>query len=480
MNFYKIKKHRLEPKEVKGFIDAFETEILPQIEVNEQYYLGNNPYILNVKNTDIDAPNWQLRISYARKMINTVAGYMFKPGNIKYNYSNEKYRTSIEEIFTRNKEIIKSSELGKIVSTQGFGYELFLADDEGNPKWVNADPKQIIPIFTDEIDPQLYCFIRYVAYVTDNEKDIYADVYYTENIEHYRIFKNKIIKETEDTQNIYSNYGPPLNIIKNNLEMISDIAPVIMRDGKAGLVDAYDVMFSDGMNEEDRFAWAYLLMSDGLADQDVNKLKNNRIFEHLDKDGFVKFLTKDIPTEFFKLMIDKIKSEIHHQTHIPDFLDMTIGQQASGVALDRLLYDFEFLCSSKESYFIEGLLNRIRILDSIVNVTDSEFVSQDIEIIMERNKPSDKKTNSEIAKMWKESGLPITDKTLVETFATFVKDADEEIKAYEEQEQQKEEEMINREILLGDIYGQGNDDSGVDEQVPGGNSQQNQGIREEA
>ena len=69
-----------------------------------------------------------------------------------------------------------------------------------------------------------------------------------------------------------------------------------------------------------------MLLSDGLNKEDAENIKSQRMFEHLGKDGFVKFLTKDIPTNFFQFMKDWIKQEIHQQTHIPDFLDMSGGQ----------------------------------------------------------------------------------------------------------------------------------------------------------
>jgi SPP1 family phage portal protein len=200
------------------------------------------------------------------------------------------------------------------------------------------------------------------------------------------------------------------------------------------------------MNEEDRFAWAYLLLSDGLAEKDAQKIKDRRMFTNLSEKGFVKFLTKDIPTNFFQFMEEWIRKEIHRQTHIPDFLDMSAGP-LTGAALDRLLYDFEFLCATKETFFKDGLYDRILMLDSLKNITDSEFVSEDIEIVMQRNRPADNLSNAQIATAYKMSGLPITDKTLVENFAPFVKNVDEEIAFYEEQQQAQMEMFGNDEMF---------------------------------
>ena len=448
MDFYQID-GKLSEKEIKEYIEKFKDEMLPGIQDREDYFNGDNPYIRDRTTGDnsANAPDWRVRVSYARKIINTVAGYMYRPGDIKYNYVKDSYREKIEYLFTLNKEIIKTSQAGKAASTQGFCYELFMADENQNPIWIVADPREIIPFYTNELNSKLFAFIRFIEVMEGQQTITYADVYYADVIEHWKTEKNALVKYEEDTINIYANSGmPPLNIIKNNEEMIGDFACCTWDGKNAGLIDAYDVLTSDGINEEDRFAWAYLLMSADLSQKDAEKVKRIRAFTQLGQDGYVKFLTRDIPTDFFQFMQEWIKKEIHKQTHIPDFLDMSIGQEMSGVALDRLLYDLEFICATKETYFKEGLYNRLKFIDSIINVTDAEFIDSDIEILMQRNKPSDNMLNAQIASQYKQSGLPITDKTLVERFAPFVKDVDEEIAEYEkQQEAQLEQYMLQEE-----------------------------------
>ena len=440
MKFQQIVPHRLSGEEIKTTVDAFIANNLPSIMAKEDYFKGENPFIKE-HHSDIttEGPNWKVRISCARKIINTVAGYLFKPGNIKYNYANKTYADTANDIFTRNKEVIKSSQLGKIVSTQGFGYELFLADDKSNPIWIVADPKEIIPLFDNSIVSSLFCFIRFVDIQDGKDKVRMIDVYYSDVVENWKEIvdendnkKTKVVKIGESANIYIKSEKPPLVVYKNNAEMIGDFEPLISGDGFNGLIDGYDVMCSDMMNEEDKFAWAYLLMSEGLDSKDAAAVKQRRIFQHLGEKGFVKFLTKEIPTGFFEFAKNWLHDEIHSQSHIPDFLDMS-GGPLTGAALDRLLYDFEFLCATKETYFKDGLLDRIRMLDAIKNITDAEFVEADVEIVMERNRPSDNLSNAQIASTYKSSGLPIPDKVLLENFAPFIKNVDEAIAEYEEQ-----------------------------------------------
>ena len=72
------------------------------------------------------------------------------------------------------------------------------------------------------------------------------------------------------------------------------------------LIDAYDVLMSDSMNEFDRFAWAYLVLKGfQLSKNDVEDIKFKRVFQNLDEKSAIEFLTKEIPTEFVKHMGDK-------------------------------------------------------------------------------------------------------------------------------------------------------------------------------
>jgi len=427
MKFNKVEKHIFTPEEISDYIKCFEGECLPKLIDLEKYFEGNNPFILTHNNPDSqDAPNWKCQIPYGRKITNTVAGYMFKPGLINYTHKKESLDKEIKTFFKKEKEDIKTSQLGKVVSTFGFGYELFYIQD-AEPTWVVADVKEIIPFYTTDIDPSLWCFIRFWD-ISNSKKTVtrMIDVYYDNEIQHF--WQNDGLDKVPTVRiapniNLFSGIVP-LNVVINNKEMIGDFEPVTT------LIDAYDTICSDGMIEGDRFAGAYLLMSDGISQPDSAKIKTQRFFEHLGKDGFVKFLTKDIPTQFFQFMKDWIKNEIHQQTHVPDFLNTATGP-VTGAALDRLLYDFEFLCATKQSYFQEGLYNRFEIIDTVKNVKETDMVGDEIEITFTRNKPSDNLTNSQIYNTYKATGDFMAE-TLMRNFAPFVKDPEEELLEVEE------------------------------------------------
>ena len=425
---------RLSPKEILEIVNMFESHEMMDLLSKQEYYEGNNPYIVqrNLVDTKSGAPDWRVRVPYARKIINTVTGYMYKAGNVKYEYSKSgaKYEEKIDVIFKRNNEHIKTSQLGKNVSIYGYGCELFYLDN-GEITWANADVKQIIPLYSYDIEPKLLAFIRFYRRKNGNT---FIDVYYDDVQQSYVREKDASVELEYIGNTINPFAGPPLNVISNNEEKIGDFEPFI----NGGLIDAYDVLCSDSMNEFDRFAWAYLLLSDTLDAKDEMTIKQKRIFENLGKDGFAKFLTKDIPTQYIQFMRDWIKKEIHEQSHIPDFLEMSTGGDLSGVALERLLYDFEYICATKETYFKKGLYNRFKIIDPIVNISDSEFIQDDIIINMVRNKPIDNVTNGTLFNIY---WGKLSSETVISNFAPFVEDPEAEL------EKANEESLANMEMF---------------------------------
>lgn len=452
---YKILKSLLSEQEIINIIDDFFANDRVRYLNNEEYYFGKNTYVLFKKRAsdDENVPDWRVPITYGRKLIDTIAGYMYKTGNIKYSFNNQNFKKETDRIFTINNEQLKTSEAGKKCSLYGTVYELHYIDPKSPdvPRWTVVSPLEIIPIYNYDIDPKLVCFIRFY-----NVKDSYdpkgedpshmnVEVYYSDHIEYYirQVDINKktneaisrLIKSADDAINLYKE--PPLVIYKNNYELFGDVEPV------KNLIDSYDCLISDSMNEFDRFSFAYLLLvGERLDPEDAKNIKKRRVFENLESSDSVKFLTKDINQEFIKYMAEWIREEIHNQSHIPDFTAQQGGDRLSGVALDRLAYDLTLLASQKEELFKQGLYDRFKLIDQIINITDldHELITNDIKIIMDRNRPTDMLQNAQVYGTLDGRGL--SRKTLIENLVPFVTDADKELKLFDDQQNKAKEQMM--------------------------------------
>jgi SPP1 family phage portal protein len=156
-----------------------------------------------------------------------------------------------------------------------------------------------------------------------------------------------------------------------------------------------------------------------------------RIFQNIPTDGEVAFLTKDVPFQFIDFMTGLVRKEIHKQSHVPDFTEVMTGGPLTGAALDRVLYDFELVAATKEALFKKGLFARIDLINSVLNKQNKlSGERRDINIIMNRNKPT---SLLELGDAMQRYHGVVSDKTLLENFAPFVKNAQEEIDKRDEE-----------------------------------------------
>jgi len=177
------------------------------------------------------------------------------------------------------------------------------------------------------------------------------------------------------------------------------------------LIDDYDLLTSDSMNEFDRFAAAYLILKKMfLVDPQAKKdpfsfsqalamLRRKRVFENVPDTGDVKFLTKDIPTAFIHEMFTILDAQIHKQSHVPDF---TVATGLSGDAVERLIFDFENVVSAIEAGINTGLMQRIML---IAKSLGDEDMAWDVTIAHKRNLPQSLEMYTNAAVRMKQAGF---------------------------------------------------------------------------
>ncbi len=419
--------------------DALHTFDRDRYERNKAYYQGKNVKILARKKDKDREPNWIVSIPYARKIIKTVSGYMYKPGLISYSSDNDNYLDALNDIFQQNRESTKTASIGEQTSVQGIGYEVHYTEGV-KPMFSKLPADKGIPIYDYSIEPELKAFI----YFYEIDKVIHIYVYYPDVIEHWtkekrrerdRLIEDKDLpKFVDETPHEYE--AVPVNIYKNNEEMVGDFEPVLY------LIDAYDALATDCMNEVDRFSNAYMVLKNiSLSAQDAKKIKEVRVFDNVSEDAAVEILTKDIPHGYFQYLSDFYRREIHKQSHVPNFIEDATGGQLSGVAIDKLLYDFEFIAATKEQMFREGLRQRINLISTILRKTQGDIGEEwDIDIHFQRNKPQNMKENAEILNLL--MGI-ISQETLINEYIPFVDDPQAEIEKV-----QAEEDVFGRETNL--------------------------------
>ena len=439
MQLQKTFKTELSKEDILAYISNYEAKEVPHLNDLWEYYKGKNVAISYRKKTDNNNPDAKVIISYGRKIVNTYTGYGYRPKYITYKPNIKKteeeivqtelqehigqekiepiekiFVNEIQSIYNLNNEHIKTNRMGRNIAIFGLSYEILYIDSEleitndnlpikAIPKFFTVDPREMIVLYDYSPEPKIIIGIRYYK-INDDEYKV--EVYYKNRIERYIRYREKangLISEwklKQDIKPIEFNFYKDVPIIAcYRGDEIQSIMENVLT-----IIDSYDVLMSDSMNEFDRFAFAYLIMKrinltnpidkkDPVkSNQALKDLKRRRIFEGLDKDADVRFLTKDIPTAFIEYMAKKLKEEIHSQSHVPDFTQLTGA--LSGAAIDRLLFDFENLVSSDEADFDTALIRRGSLItDLLIRLNqlppNSDFATM-INIQHKRNLPLDK------------------------------------------------------------------------------------------
>lgn len=425
MKLLKTDKDILSTTDILQYIKDYESNVVPILTKYMNYYAAENPAIMNRKKPDASSTDNKTVVPYGRKIVNSFAGYAYRPNYISYKADVERdmslvegaekkqtpeefYVDQLKTIFYKNKEHIKTSKAGKLFAIFGVYYEIAYIDKEVKydngvlnsnaiPKFFGVDPRELILLYDYYAEPNKKFAIRFYNLTTNIRR---VEVYSDTKIEEYKMERDESNDWKLTLENEYPNYFMQIPVVAYYFdeEMTSIIKPVL------SLIDANDILYSDSMNEFTGFASAYLIMKKfGLTDPTKMKtpgvfaevlanLKRKRIIENLPADGDIKYLLKDIPTGFIQFMADRLREQIHIQSHVPDFTSDKMSG-ASGIAIKRLLFDFENLVSSSDALFDQGLLERIDLLTIIMKRikmgVDPSMDSSVITIAHKRNLPVD-------------------------------------------------------------------------------------------
>ena len=440
MQLQKTDKTTLTTDDILQYMEEYERGQVKEFDKLWEYYLGNNKTILDKKAPDPNSPNYKVPIPYGRKIITTFTGYAYRPRYITYKPVDPKdepketkgeepvkkpatpaeaYIGQLQETFNLNGEHIKTSRAGRNTGIFGLSYELLYIDKaldaqasvKAEPRFFSVDPREMILLYDYSSEPRRVVAIRFYSVTKDYYK---VEVFYPDRVETYdRKREENSGKWTLAFVGKEPNFFGEVPVIPYYFgdEMLGIIKPVLP------LIDAYDVLVSDSMNEFEKFGAAILKLSGfnltdptkkkepGVFSQVLANLKRYRVIEGIPKDADVSFLTKDIPTAFITWMSEFVRDQIHVQSHVPDFTGEKMSG-ASGIAIQRLLFDFENVVSSAEADFDLGLMERIRLITLLYSKAGRVVGSPDmVSISHKRNVPLDLKQFADTALTMKSAGF---------------------------------------------------------------------------
>lgn len=344
------------------------------------YYLGKHD-ILKRAMKDISKPNNKIINPFPHYITDTITGY-FVGEPITYKCADEDLLARFTQVFNYNDEARENTELAKDASICGVAFELLYIDADGEIRFKHIEPTQAIPIYDNTIDEELLYFIRYYSDtdIITNNTITYIEVYGRNSIRKYKRDAGALtfIEEIPHT------FGAvPIIIYKNNEEETGDFESVV------SLIDAYDKLSSDTLNDYEYFVDAYLCLYGmmGTDAEDVASMKENRVLL-MDTDARAEWLTKTTNDGYIENLKTRIAEDIHKFSFCPSLTDADFASNASGVAMKYKLLGLENSTAKKEASFKKGIQRRIELICNIFSIMGSSFDYRSIEIVFTRNLPA--------------------------------------------------------------------------------------------
>ena len=399
---------------------------LPRLQKLENYYNANNE-IKNRVMKDVSKPNNKIANAYASYITDTLVGY-FIGEPITYTSNDDVLLQDLNMMFEYNDEADENAELAKNASIYGVAYEmLYLSEEDKMIRFKALNPKEVIPVFDKTIEQNLLAVIRYYDDYDYVENKTFTIVEVIDNVKVRRLRLDNTFTQLDEYQHYFSMV--PVAIFKNNEDEIGDFEQVI------SLIDAYDKMESDSLNDFEYFVDAYLALYGYNADSDdVAKMKENRVLL-MDEGTSAEWLVKQTSDAYVENMKNRLDKDIHKFAKCPNMSDQEFASNASGVAIKFKLLGTENLVSIKERKFKRGLQQRLELMSMINSVLREGFDWRAIDIIFTRNIPSN---DTDIANMVNTLKDIVSEETLLAQIP-FVDDVQTELeKLKAEREENKE------------------------------------------
>lgn len=305
----------------------------------------------NVRRLD-DKVNNKLNNSFDADIVDTKIGYMFGHP-ISYNVDNEQgaIKTEVATFILRNNAEDIDAEYGKMAAICGQAARLAYVDREGMERIKNLNPWEVVFIDDDMNEPAYS--LRYYADGDDTHIEVYDD----SHIHFYKITSGTNIQFVESQPHLFE-YNPLFGLA-NNAELKGDAEKVL------SLIDAYDRTLSDASNEIEQYRLAYLILKGIGADEEtLANLKKTGMFELMDKDDDVKYLTKDINDQMIENHLDRLEENILRFAKSVNFTDVSFAGQTSGVAMKYKVMALEGKCITMERKFVSSLRYQFKVLFS--------------------------------------------------------------------------------------------------------------------
>ena len=372
-----------------------------RLDVLKRYYDGDHDILRRVRLSGL--PNNRLAHALPGYITAIAAGYLV---GSPVQYTLPEHPAGFEHLLQALRRCDTQSvdaELAVDAAVYGRAVELCYADAQARPRVAQVDPRYAFVVYDDTVEHRPLLGIV-TSDVLDKrlQKCRERITIYTDSlVVHMERRSSEMPVETMRTIHYFG--GVPMTEYWNNASETGDFESVLP------LIDAYDALQSDRINDKQQFTDAIMVLkgvgalgaedteTDLLAEDDPaaaameasQRLRHTRTL-FLPGDGAdADFITKPDSESGSDLLRKSLCDDIHKLSFVPDLTDDKFAGNLSGVAMRFKLLGFEQHTKIKERWFREALRERLRRMAHFLCVQGAAgFDVDQVQITFKRSLPA--------------------------------------------------------------------------------------------
>jgi SPP1 family phage portal protein len=280
-------------------------------------------------------------------------------------------------------------ELASDAAIYGRAVEVYYADGEAMPRLSQADPRNAFVVYDTTVEHAPLFGVLLSDRLGERFERICqrVDVMTDEWIIHMERTGSELPREVGRERHFFGRV--PMSEFWNNSREKGDF------EGVMNLIDAYDALQSDRINDKQQFTDALMVIYGATVEEDPEggrslqqRLRETRTLEMPAADARVEYLTKSLSESDTEVLKNSLRMDIHKLSLVPDLTDEAFGGNQSGVAMEFKLFGLEQLTRVKERWFREGLLWRLHCLVHFLRLRGFDLPEADtLEVQFSRSLP---------------------------------------------------------------------------------------------
>lgn len=409
--------------------DGVTSEVLAQLirrnelqreryEMLNHYYAGRHAIESRKKETK-GAANYKVVANHAKYITEMSTAY-FLGAPVTYSVSEDYDIEALKDCYAEQSMPSIDSSLVKQASICGRVVEMVYCNEVSVPRSCVIPASQGFVVYDDTVEHKKLFGVHYYQKqkLDGTLGDCVAVVVDAANRYHWRGRSFDFMESTEIEPHYFGMV--PFVEYLNNDECQGDFEQEI------SLIDTYNTLMSDRVNDKVQFVDAFLLLLGiDIDSEQARKLKEEKVLLG-DPDGRGEYLSKVLNEADTEVLRNAIKEDIHKMSMVPDLTDESFAGNLSGVAIKYKLLGFEQHIRNKERCFEKGLRERAEIYMALLAFKSAmrEVPVHRIDVEFHRNLPSNE---LEISQMITNLSGIVSEETLLSRIP-FVTDAAEEKK----------------------------------------------------